>query len=151
MQHFCPGELCGVFCSCRIYLVTLNSGYNVHFGTTPKLKVHQEWSLIRNVLLTKCPFGTRPKDSISEKDGISDEVISGTECNSIYNRLYSKPEWLEVSHAVLRRNNVSSAKSEATFGELSYDVWHSNSSNGYRAWHFLCVNVLRGFMNMGHT
>ena len=63
---------------------TLDPGYNVHFGTRPKLKVHQEWSLIRNVLLTKCSFGTQPKEGISEKDGISNEDTGGTECISSY-------------------------------------------------------------------
>ena len=32
------------------------------------------------ILLTKCSFGTQPKDGISGKDGISDDNIAGDEC-----------------------------------------------------------------------
>ena len=32
---------------------TLDSGYNVHFWTKPKLKVHEEWSHIRNDFTNK--------------------------------------------------------------------------------------------------
>ena len=38
------------------------------------------------ILLTKCSFGTRPKDGISGKDDISDDDIAGGEC--ILNTLY---------------------------------------------------------------
>ena len=36
------------------------------------------------ILLTKCSFGTQPKDGISGKEGISDDDIAGDECTHIH-------------------------------------------------------------------